>query len=419
MARKSRMNSPVSRIRILVILLWATVFAWFFLRPDFVVDPEVIAAGPDPAGEDLYWFKGNTHTHAHMTVQDYSHGDSTADEVAAWYRRHGYHFVAITDHNRYTQGPKPADPGASDFLIIPGMEVTADHRYPGVNQEGERKIHLTALNIGGPVEWDFSNPEKSAIIEEQARRIRAHGGLPILNHPNYRFQVELVDILAADEVHLLEIFNAHPRSNHAGHPGFRPGVEELWDQVLDSGRLIYGVAADDAHDFKWYRQALRRLGYAPPGGAWIMVRATRLDAGSITSAMEAGNFYSSTGVHLSNVTIGKDIYEVTIDLDRTREEIRHGWVKAAAPVVWSDDSHYVIEFIGPHGQILHSTHDQEHAGIPLDGLRGYVRARVTWLEKAPRFPGEDRARAYYAWAQPVMLPLESAERAMQEGESEQ
>jgi len=394
------MNQTVSRLRILVLLAWAALIAWWLVKPDVVLPPGVIPAGAGAAGEPLYWFKGNTHSHARLTVGDYTHGDSTPEEVAAWYRDHGYHFMALTDHNRYS-----ADLGMDreGFLVIPGMEVTSDHRYPSVSQEGERMIHATALNTDGPVEWAFTSPDKAAILDEQARRIRARGGVHILNHPNYRFQVELADILAAGEVRLMEVYNAHPRSIHAGHSGFRPGVEELWDRVLGTGRLVYGVAADDAHDFRWYRQAMRRFGTAPPGGAWIMVRASRLDAGGIGAALERGDFYASTGVHLSKVSADDGVYEVTIDMNRTRAESGHRWVRAAAPVVASDDSHFVIEFIGPHGRVLHATHDHESARLPLQELEGYVRAKITYLEKAERWPGEDRARAFYAWTQPAML----------------
>ncbi len=394
----------VSRIRILVLGLWALAAAWYFLYPGTTLQVSPALAGSDLAGNTLFWFKGNTHSHARISFQDYAHGDSSPVEVAGWYRDHGYHFIAITDHNRFEDGIglNSPDTQSPEFLVVPGMEITSDYRYPGVNQDGERRIHATALNVRRSVDWDFKSPDKTSIIRQQARRIREQGGLHILNHPNYRFQVELRDILDAENVRLFELYNAHPRSNHSGHQGFRPSVEDLWDQVLDSGKLLYGIASDDAHDFKKYRSILRYFGSAPPGGAWVMVRANKLDTDSITSALENGDFYSTTGVYLKNVSTSENQYRVELDMERTRQEVKQSWIRSAAPKVWSDDSHFVIEFIGSHGRVLGSAHNQPEAGIELHESQGFVRARVTYLEKIFSITGADKARAYFAWTQPVM-----------------
>ncbi len=399
----------VSRVRILVLCFWVLAGAWYFLKSGAVLSVSPAPVGTDLSGNNLFWFKGNTHAHARISLEEYLHGDSSPAMVANWYRGHGYDFVVITDHNRFedARSLNPIDTDNSGFLVIPGMEVTSDYRYPGVNQQDERKIHASALNINNPVDWNFDNPEKSAIIQQQISRIKANGGLHILNHPNYQFQIELDDILGAPGLKLFELYNAHPRSNQPGHAGFRPGVEALWDQVLSSGHLIYGVAADDAHDFKWYRSVLRYFGSAPPGGAWVMVKSRKLDAISITTALENGDFYSSTGVHLKDVLISNKQYQVSFDLERTRREVKHHWVRSHAPKVWSDDTHFVIEFIGPQGTILKSTHNQQQASIDLHNLQGYVRARVTYLEKIDSMTGADTARAYYAWTQPLMMTDDS------------
>jgi len=321
----------IARARILVLVFWALVVAWAFMQWPTAIQLDPAPAGVDSSGQPLFWYKGNTHAHAKMTVQGHSHGDSQAAEVAGWYRNHGYHFIAIADHNRYTASVETVS-GDGEFLVIPGMEVTSDHRYPGVNGQDKRKIHATALNTTGPVSWDFADSQPARIIDEQAGRIRAKGGLPILNHPNYFFQVTLQDILDAGELSHFELFNAHARANLSGHAGFRPSVEVLWDQVLSEGQLLYGVASDDAHDFKWYRQIFRRFGTSPPGGAWVMVRAPELAADSATQSLAQGDFYASTGVHLKDVSTNEGAYRVEIDLQRTLEEIQHRWVSAAAPV---------------------------------------------------------------------------------------
>jgi hypothetical protein len=50
--------------------------------------------------------------------------------------------------------------------------------------------------------------------------------------------------------------------------------------------LIYGIAVDDAHQFKrpWAKDAAR------PGQGWVNVSAAKLEARSILDAMERGEF---------------------------------------------------------------------------------------------------------------------------------
>jgi hypothetical protein len=78
--------------------------------------------------------------------------------------------------------------------------------------------------------------------------------------------------------------------------GGLPSVEQIWDEVLTSGKLLYGVAVDDMHDLKepWEPKA------AKPGQAWVMVRANHLTVETILESLEQGNFYASTGVVLSD-----------------------------------------------------------------------------------------------------------------------
>ena len=44
------------------------------------------------------WYKGNIHTHTSM-----SDGDTDPYKVAGWFRRHGYDFLVLTDHDRLTR----------------------------------------------------------------------------------------------------------------------------------------------------------------------------------------------------------------------------------------------------------------------------------------------------------------------------
>ena len=68
-----------------------------------------ISASFTQSGAATRWYKGSLHAH---TIN--SDGDSPPYDVLTWYKRHGYHFLAITDHNTLTDpagfDTNPTDP---------------------------------------------------------------------------------------------------------------------------------------------------------------------------------------------------------------------------------------------------------------------------------------------------------------------
>ena len=64
------------------------------------------------------WYRGNLHCHS--TNSD---GLLKPDEVAALYKEHGYHFLAISDHDLYSDYRNEL--GSDTFLILPALEASA------------------------------------------------------------------------------------------------------------------------------------------------------------------------------------------------------------------------------------------------------------------------------------------------------
>jgi hypothetical protein len=300
------------------------------------------------------WYKGNTHTH---TLN--SDGDSTPDEVVRWYREHGYQFLVLSDHNFLTSVEAlQALHGADErFLVVRGEEVT--------DNLGDRSIHVNGLNLEGlvPPQGGTSVVE---VLQRNVDAIREQRGVPHINHPNFRWSISKDDLQRVRNNRLFEIFNGHPQVNNVGGGG-TPGLEEVWDAVLSSGTLLYGLAVDDAHVFKDPGNAR----VAGPGRGWIVVRAERLDPRSLMDALEQGRFYASTGVELTDV--------------QTDAEAMHVTVKTTSY------SRYRIQFIGNGGRLL-SESVEPAATYRFRGDEGYVRARV--LE----------SNGDIAWVQPVMVP---------------
>ena len=247
----------------------------------------LVAAARSPGAQNhgatsTRWFKGNTHTH---TVN--SDGDSTPDEVVRWYREHGYNFLVLTDHNYLTavDGLNAVHGAADKFIVVRGEEVTST--------ASSKAVHINGLNVDALVKQSTS-PSVVVATQENVDGIRRANGVPHINHPNFTWAMTTDDLMQVQRTRLFEIFNGHPQVNNEGGGG-APGLEEIWDRLLSSGRLMYGVAVDDAHHFKRPGDPLA----SGPGRGWIYVRAERLESRALVEAMERADFYASTGVELA------------------------------------------------------------------------------------------------------------------------
>ncbi len=297
------------------------------------------------------WFKGNLHAH---TLN--SDGDSTPEEVVRWYREHGYDFLVLTDHNFLTgvDGLNAVQGAPGKFLVVKGEEVTS--------AVDSKPIHVNGFDVDRLVD----PPQAGTVVEMlqgMVDAIRGARGVPSINHPNFGWAITAGELAAVQRTKLFEVYNGHPLVNNLGGGGV-PGLEEVWDRLLSSGRMLYGIAVDDAHHFKrpWDRTA------STPGHGWVYVQAPALEPRALVEALERGAFYSSTGVELA-------VVEATSVAVRVE-------VKPATA------SKYRIQFIGRDGRVLREV-AHSSATYEFKGDEGYVRAKV--LE----------SNGAVAWTQPV------------------
>jgi len=310
------------------------------------------------------WYLGNTHTH---TIN--SDGDAAPDAVVRWYREHGYHFVVLTDHDCRTpiDGLNAVFGAPGKFLIIAGVEVT--DRFPRDPAAGTTAlpVHSTGINVGEAVP-----PQGGSSIAETLRRdaraVRAAGGVPAANHPNFHWALTAEHIVAAEDVKHFELHNAHPLVNNRGGGG-KPSTEEIWDQVLSTGRVLYALASDDAHHF--YGEFTRSR--TNPGRAGIFVRAAELTAAAIAAAIDRGDFYATTGVRLESYEADATAIRITLPQSPDPNARR-----------------YRTFFIGRGGTVL----QRDDSLKPSYAFRGdelYVRARI------------EASDGSVAWTQPVFV----------------
>jgi hypothetical protein len=209
------------------------------------------------------WFKGNTHTHSAL-----SDGDWPLERVIACYQEWGYHFLAVTDHDVFTDLSRFT---TRDFLALSSDEVTACGRE-----------HIVGLNLKGPV---GPLTRHQAVIDA----ISEQGGLAILAHPNWsRFSIERCQALQGYAA--IEILNVV--CNYLEFNGF---ALQYWDQLLSHGVRVWGVASDDSH--RTLYQGAK---------AWIMVNAEQLTAEHILQGIRAGNFYASSGAAFERFEVTGD-----------------------------------------------------------------------------------------------------------------
>jgi hypothetical protein len=304
-----------------------------------------------PPSQEGQWFKGNTHSHT-----DQSDGDSPPEAVARWYKTHGYRFLVLSDHNVFTDPKTLAHLVDSTFLLIPGEELTSSF---------ERKpVHVNGLNIPGLIEAR-TDSTLVGTIQKNVDAVREARGVPHINHPNFRWAFGYEELRQVRNDKLFEIWNGHPLVHNLGG-GDHDSLEDIWDRLLTDGKRLYGIAVDDAHHFQGEFAPER----SNPGRGWIVVRAPLLEANALVDAMEAGQFYASTGVTIADVRVEPTRLTITIEP--------------------RGDFKYTTEFIGRGGRVLARSGGLT-AAYGLRGDEGYVRARVR------------DSMGYHAWVQPVFV----------------
>ena len=321
-----------ARLRLALVCIAAAIWA--------VATTELPSQTPD-----LRWYKGNLHTH---TVN--SDGDSAPDAVARWYKENRYQFLALTDHNYFTdpQGLNSVLAAEDRFLLITGEEVTSGfQRAP---------VHVNAFRLGSTIE-PASGQDVIDTLQANVDRIRAANAIPSLNHPSYRWAIEPEVFRSVRDLGLFEVFNGIRDTNDEWE------LEAMWDGALSAGREIYAIAVDDAHEFKQWGPERSN-----PGRGWVEVRAPELSEPAILAALERGDFYASTGVKLDSVERGRE-----------RIDLRIGAI---------GDEKFRIQFIGKGGRTLMEVTGIE-ASYQLKPEDGYVRATIR--DSAGR----------KAWIQPV------------------
>ena len=212
--------------------------------------------------------RGNCHGHS-----VYSDGAHPAEVTAARYRDAGYGFLYLTEHcDKLTYGKFPDFDAldSPDFRVLPGVE----YRATTVRYGRHAEAMILGLNTLDLSHWQAGADQQSVIDG-----INADGGIAILSC-TYWDGRSVSDMVNLQGVAGIEIYNA--TCEGAVCKGY---ALAHWDELLESGMRLHGLAVDDCHFSTWPDFAL----------GWIVVCVEDRTTASIADAIRTGKFYSSCG----------------------------------------------------------------------------------------------------------------------------
>lgn len=259
------------------------------------------------------FYKANLHCHS--TVSD---GKCTPSELKEAYMKEGYSIIAYTDHNVMIPHDDLSD---ENFLALTGYEIDVAEDFSVVGFPHVKACHLCLISLNKDnkkqVCWhrteylqsnapkyrhlvkfdeneeDFVRDYSAETINEIIRRGRESGFFVTYNHP--KWSMETYDqYMKYENMNAIEIYNN--MSFVEGHDEYNPDV---FDNMLRSGKKVYCVATDDTHSFHPFDSP-----YNDSFGGFTVIKSPDLSYESVAKALENGDFYSSQG---------PEIYELTYD----------------------------------------------------------------------------------------------------------
>lgn len=399
------------------------------------------------AADAARWWRGNLHTHSL-----WSDGDDFPEMIAGRYRTNGYHFLAFTEHNTLQDTNKwvtvvtpqnGATPAFEKYLARTGAQWVETRRtqdnltqarlktlaeYRGLFEEPGKflliqseeitdraktgPIHMNAHNLrevikprGGSNTVEILQNNINAVLEQRQRT--GQPMIPHINHPNFGLAITPEELMQVRGEKFFEVFNGHPTVHNNG-TNRSPSMDRLWDIVLTRRlaelklEVMYGLGTDDGHNYH-----TTTTGKSNPLRGWVWVRAAKLTPESLIAALEAGDFYASSGVKLR--ALHQDTKSINLEIE-------------AEPGVA-----YTIQFIGTRrgydpknepqrnaaGEALRVAHTYSKdigavlaevkgakASYTLKGDEIYVRAKV--ISSKPHPNPSQKGDVETAWLQPVV-----------------
>ena len=256
--------------------------------------------------------------HLHTTLSD---GDFTPEEVKQKYRDAGYSILAFTDHDVFIPHNDFSD---ENFLAINSHEIEVSeylfkpNRYQKTYHLNfyakDRNATLTPVfsekrvYVGESPKYVTEEMKKTDVwacysvrsINEVIRIANDNGFFVTYNHPVWSLQ-NYEDYAGLEGLWGIEVWNTG-----CVREGM-PDTTVPFDDLLREGKDVFPICSDDSHVAEDFF------------GGWTMVKADSLDYDDVIKALLAGNFYSSTGPEIYELSIEDKILTVkTNDIKNIR-----------------------------------------------------------------------------------------------------
>jgi len=413
-------------------------------NPEVAPAPQKTDLAPMPAVAPAYW-KGNLHTHSL-----WSDGDDFPEMITDWYKKRGYQFLGLTEHNVIADGEKWVDTESNatrklavnkyverfggrwaefrtvgekkqvrlkplaefrshfeepgKFLMIPSEEIT--HSY------AKRPIHMNGINVRDAIKpLDGKDAIETITVNlrqvSDQRKKTGRAMIGFLNHPNFGWGVRAEELLLVPELGYFEVFNGHPGVRNYGDVT-HASCERIWDitNALRLGKhglgVVYGMATDDAHGYHEYG-----VGKVNPGRGWVMVKSPHLTAEGVVKGIEAGDFYASTGVLFDEIVREGTTFRLAIRTEpgvtyKTQFVATLADVKLDAVAKLDKDGNplaVTADYSADIGKVVAESTDARPS-YTITGKELYVRAKV--ISSKPHPNPYEKGDVEVAWTQPIV-----------------
>lgn len=222
-------------------------------------EPVRLAWPVPPVHRETRWYRGDLHCHSH-----HSEASGTLAELCQGARAQGLDFLAVTEHNTISHHRLLGQFRTSDFLPIPGQEITTYHGHANVWAAGR---------------WIEFRCRGNADLARVIAMAHAAGAMCSANHPKTNGPPWEYTTFAG--IDCLEVWQA---------PWFLSNYQSLavWDELLRNGQRVVGVGGSDHH-----QPAAGETYWQQVGQPTTWVYADALDQASILEGIRAGHVFIS------------------------------------------------------------------------------------------------------------------------------
>ena len=245
-------------------------------------------------------YKGNLHSHS--TNSD---GRLTPAEMVSLYKKNGYSFLCLSEHDYYTDLRSEFD--TDGFILLPGLEASVKlcdaeghqvktHHIHGIlgnrqmQEQAGSRLFTSGERLTVPVYNTDSWPGVKA-AQDRIDLLRSKGCFTTYNHPLWS-RVDPEEVCSLQGLWAMEI------NNHGSELGFGEGhTTFFWERMLKQGNFVSAFASDDNHNPPEYFDSF---------GGYVCVCSESLDHESIVNHLLAGDYYSSQGPDICQWGIRED-----------------------------------------------------------------------------------------------------------------